>query len=151
MAEDAIVGTTVGVTGLATDADVTDTVTYTLDDECGRPLRHRRQYAAWSLSPAAFDYETATNHNITIRATSTDGSFATEIFVISVTDVNELGVTAISDSDAAADFVLENVAPGAVGRRNGVCRRRRTAPIRSATRSTTMPAGGLRSMPIRGS
>ena len=34
------------------------------------------------------------------------------MFTINVTDVNETGVTAISDTDATADFVLENAANG---------------------------------------
>ena len=58
------------------------------------------------------DYETATSHTITIRATSSDGSFSTQNFTIAVTDVNESGVGAISDTDAAADYVLENAANG---------------------------------------
>jgi hypothetical protein len=33
--ESAINGTTVGITALATDADATDTVTYSLDDDAG--------------------------------------------------------------------------------------------------------------------
>ena len=60
------------------------------------------------------DYETATSHAVTVRATSRDGSFSTQGFSISVTDVNESGVTAINDTDAAADGVLENAANGTV-------------------------------------
>ena len=44
VAEDAIVGTTVGLTGLATDADATDSVTYTPQRRRGRPVCHRRQH-----------------------------------------------------------------------------------------------------------
>ena len=65
------------------------------------------------LAMSAWSVKTR-RHNITIRATSIDGSFATEVFSIGVTDVNESGVTAISDTDGAADFVLENSAPGSV-------------------------------------
>ena len=39
----------------------------------------------------ALDYETATSHNITARATSSDGSITTQGFTINVTDVNEVG------------------------------------------------------------
>ena len=113
VAEDATVGTTVGVTGLAADADVTDTVTYTLDDDAGGLFAIDANTGVVTVA-GGLDYETATSHDITVRATSTDGSFATEIFTINVTDVNESGVTAISDTDAAADFVLENSAPGSV-------------------------------------
>ena len=113
VAEDAIVGTTVGVTGLAADADVTDDVTYTLDDNAGGLFAIDANTGEVTVA-GGLDYETATNHNITIRATSDDGSFATEIFAIDVTDVNESGITAISDSDAGADFILENSTPGSV-------------------------------------
>ncbi|MCP5017551.1 MAG: cadherin repeat domain-containing protein, partial [Ketobacter sp.] len=113
VAEDAIVGTTVGVTGLASDADVTDTVTYTLDDSAGGLFAIDANTGEVTVA-GALDYETAGSHNITIRATSTDGSFATEIFSISVTDVNESGISGVSDTDGAADFVLENSAPGSV-------------------------------------
>ena len=60
------------------------------------------------------DYETATSHNIIVRASSSDGSSNTQLFTINVTNVNESGVTAISDTDAAADSVLENVSVGTV-------------------------------------
>ena len=60
------------------------------------------------------DYETATSHDITIRATSSDGSFATEVFTISVTDVNESGVSAISDTDARGRFRAGECGPRTV-------------------------------------
>ncbi len=40
--ENATVGTVVGITALATDADGTDTVTYSLDDNAGGGLRSMR-------------------------------------------------------------------------------------------------------------
>ena len=76
----------------------TDTVTYTLDDDAGGLFAIDANTGIVTVA-GGLDYETATSHNITIRATSDDGSFATEIFSIGVTDVNESGVTAISDTD----------------------------------------------------
>ena len=98
------------------DADATNnTITYTLDDNAGGLFGIDSITGVVTVN-AALDYETATSHNVTVRATSTDGSFATQSFTINVTDVNETGVTAISDTDATADFVLENAANGtAVG------------------------------------
>ena len=46
------------------------------------------------------------------RTTSSDGSFASQSFNIAVTDVNESGITALSDTNGAADLVLENSAGG---------------------------------------
>ena len=111
-----MVGTAVGITASASDADATNnTITYTLDDDAGGRFAIDSNTGVVTVN-AALDYETATSHNVTVRATSTDGSFATQSFTINVTDVNESGVTAISDTDATADFVLENSANGtAVG------------------------------------
>src|SRR5207249_2895292 len=61
----------------------------------------------------ALDAETATSHSVTVRATSTDGSFSTASFTIAVTDVDESDTSAISDTDAAAETVAENAAVGA--------------------------------------
>jgi hypothetical protein len=58
------------------------------------------------------DYETNTSHSVTVLATSTDGSTSSQAFTINVTDVNESPVGAISDTDVAADYVLENSANG---------------------------------------
>ena len=115
VAENAAVGTTVGLTGLASDADATATITYSLDDNAGGRFAIHATTGVVTVN-AALDYETATSHSVTIRATSSDGSFSTQSFTIAVTDVNESGITAISDTDGAADYVLENAANGtAVG------------------------------------
>ena len=42
----------------------------------------------------SLDYETSTSHDITVRATSTDGSIATQLFTINIGDVNEAPVAA---------------------------------------------------------
>ena len=89
VAEDAIVGTAVGITGLASDADATDTVTYSWRTTRAAGLRSTPT-RAWSPSTGRLDYETATSHNITIRATSNDGSTSSQAFTINVTDVNEV-------------------------------------------------------------
>ena len=116
VAEDAILGTAVGITASANDADATNNaITYSLDDDAGGLFAIDGNTGVITVN-AALDFETATSHIVTVRATSADGSFATQSFTIQVTDVNETGVTAISDADATADFVLENAANGtAVG------------------------------------
>jgi Tfp pilus assembly protein FimT len=113
--EDAGIGSAVGITALATDPDVGDTVTYSLDDDAGGRFSIDANTGMITVS-AALDAETATSHNVTVRATSSDGSFSGRIFTISVSDVNEAPVGPISDTDASSDSVAENVGVGtAVG------------------------------------
>jgi hypothetical protein len=52
--------------------------------------------------------------NITVRATSADGSTADKVFAIAVNDVNEFAVTTPADSERAANAVDENSAVGTV-------------------------------------
>ncbi|MCA9063581.1 MAG: cadherin domain-containing protein, partial [Planctomycetaceae bacterium] len=112
VAEDAVAGATVGITASATDDDATtNTITYTLDDDAGGRFAINSSTGVVTVN-AALDYETATSHNVTVRATSVDGSFSTQLFSISVTDVNENGVSAISDTDATLNTVAENAANG---------------------------------------
>ena len=92
VAESATVGTYTGLTADASDADgTTNTVTYSLDDNAGG--RFTIDSATGVVTVAgALDYETATSHSVVVRATSADGSSATQSFTIQVTDVNESGV-----------------------------------------------------------
>jgi len=114
VAENASIGAVVGITANATDADATtNTITYTMDNSAGGLFAINGSTGVVTVA-AALDYETATSHSITVRATSADGSFATQTFSIAVTDVNESGVSAISDTNATTDFVAENSANGTV-------------------------------------
>ena len=112
VAENAGIGTAVGITAYAVDPDATtNAVTYTLDDDAGG--RFSIDAASGVLRVAgALDYETATSHAITVRATSADGSGSTAGLVIAVTDINEAGVGAISDVNPAMNAVAENAAIG---------------------------------------
>ena len=61
------------------------------------------------------DYETDTSHTIEVTATSTDGSTSAQSFVIGVTDdTSEFTVSAVTDTDAAANSVAENATGGTV-------------------------------------
>ena len=56
------------------------------------------------------------SRNITVRATSADGSFTDQVFTITINDVDEFDTGAVTDSNAAANTVAENAAIGtAVG------------------------------------
>ena len=109
--EGATVGTAVGITALATDADATDTVTYSLTSNPGGFFAIDANTGEVTVANA-LDYESAAAHSIEITATSSDGSTSTETFTIDVLDEDEADVSAISDTDSAADTVAENSAVG---------------------------------------
>ncbi|WP_029056752.1 cadherin repeat domain-containing protein, partial [Stappia stellulata] len=113
LAEDASIGTTVGIVANATDSDATDSVSYSVDD------------ARFTVDPdgtvrvtdgANFDAETESNIDVTVTATSTDGSTSSETFSVDVTDVNESAVSPVTDTDASANTLAEDASGGtAVG------------------------------------
>ncbi len=113
VAEDASVGAVVGVTALATDADATDSVTYSLSDDAGGLFAIDANTGVVTVA-GALDAETAASHNVEVTATSTDGSTSTETFNINVSDVNESAVSAVTDSNAAANTIAEDASVGAV-------------------------------------
>jgi Ca2+-binding RTX toxin-like protein len=118
VAENAANGTAVGITALAVDADATDSVTYSLVDSGGNPVSGGPFAidAATGVVTVAdnsqLDYESAPSHTLYVKATSSDGSEATQSFTVNLTDANEGGVGAVSDSDGSANAVAENAAIG---------------------------------------
>ncbi|WP_263627221.1 beta strand repeat-containing protein [Stappia stellulata] len=109
LAEDATGGTAIGIVANATDADVTDSVSYAVDDP------------RFTVDPdgtlrvadgASFDAETEAGINVTVTATSTDGSTSSETFTVDVTDVNESAVSPVVDTDAAANTLAEDASGG---------------------------------------
>lgn len=111
VAEDAAVGTEVGVTAFAQDDDVTNTVTYSLSDDAGGRFAIDANTGVITVN-GALDYETATSHSVTVLATSTDGSTSSRVFTINVIDVNEGAIGPVIDTDATADSVDEDAAIG---------------------------------------
>ncbi len=113
VAENAANGTTVGLTALAVDSDAsTNNILYTLDNNAaGRFAINSATGEITVADGTLLDYEAATAHTITVRATSADSSFSTADFTINLTDVNEAPVGVIVETDASANYVLEN-SPG---------------------------------------
>ena len=86
--ENAVAGTNVGITALATDGDGTATVGYSLDDDAGS------RFAIDAVSGVvtttqALDFESAASYSIIVRATSSDGSFRIQSLAIAVLDQND--------------------------------------------------------------
>ena len=65
-----------------------DTVTYSLDDDAGGRFVIDLNTGVVTTN-ALLDYEVSSSHSITVRATSTDGSFSTQVFTISLLDEND--------------------------------------------------------------
>ena len=142
VSENANVGDTVDVMAMATDADG-DTVTYSLDDDADGLFTIDANTGEVTVE-GNLDYETATSHTITVRATSTDGSSSTADMAINVADVTDgdtdNAVGAVSDSDTAASQVSENAN---VGDTVGVTALATDADGDTVTYSLDDDAGGL--------
>ena len=121
IAENATAGTTVGITAAAADADRDDSVSYSFADGSLTSGFFSIDSATGVVTLTAdnsLDFESAQQHGLTIKATSSDGSSASDTFTVAVTDHDEYDVefAAEPDADANANQVAENVsAATAVG------------------------------------
>ena len=112
--ENAAIGTVVGITALATDADATNnTVTYSLVDNADGAFTIDAATGVITVA-GTIDRETVANLNLTVRATSADGSTAESTFTVGVNDVNEFTVTTPTDTNTADNAVNDNAAVGTV-------------------------------------
>ena len=108
VAENASAGTVVGNLA-ASDFDLTDTHTYTLlDDAGGRFVLNGATVKV--AAGAQIDFETATAHDIIVRATDQGGRFVDKTLSISVNDINE----APTDVSLSVTSVAENTWLGPV-------------------------------------
>ena len=90
----------------AIDPDGT-TVTYALTDDAGGRFKIDANTGVLSVANSAdLNFEDITSHTVTVKATSTDGSTATQNFTINVSDVNE-PVSVPIDSNNAANRILK--------------------------------------------
>jgi protocadherin Fat 4 len=114
ISEDVSNGDSVGITASATDADGSNnTVTYSLSNDAGGIFEIDANTGEVSIADASgIDYETATSHTIEVTATSADGSTSTQSYTIDVSDVDEFDVSAVSDTDSAANSIAEDVSNG---------------------------------------
>src|SRR5262249_44333117 len=86
--ENAATGTLVGITALASDADVSNTgkpIVYSLQDTAGGRFKIDSSTGVVTVDDGTkIDFETSSSHNIVVKATSSDGSFTTRTFVITI-------------------------------------------------------------------
>ncbi|WP_417686851.1 beta strand repeat-containing protein [Roseibium sp.] len=112
VAENAAAGTVVGITAFASDADASDTVTYSITDD--RFVIDAETGVVTVAEGANLDAETVSSIDLEVTATSTDGSSTSATFTITISDENEFGITPLSDTDASDNTVAENAAAGTV-------------------------------------
>ena len=99
--ENSSVGTSVGITASATDADAADTVTYELSNDAGGLFKINGDGEVTVNGSLDYEAVVGDSHDITVLATSTDGSTSSKSFTISVTDdPDEHDVSDISTSIA---------------------------------------------------
>ena len=113
VAENAVEGTTTGLTGLAIDDDATATVNYILQDDAGGRFQIDPTTGVVSVADGSLlDRESAVSHDVTVLATSSDGSQQTAGFTILLVDVDEFDTGIVVDSDPATNQVTENAVIG---------------------------------------
>jgi hypothetical protein len=115
--ENATIGTAVGITADAIDPDATtNTMSYSLSSNPGGLFAIDAVTGVVTVASAIDREVVGPTTNITVLATSTDGSVADTVFTIAVADVNESPVGPVSDGNGAANTVLENAAICVVAR-----------------------------------
>ncbi|MFO0013051.1 MAG: DUF4347 domain-containing protein, partial [Planctomycetota bacterium] len=99
IAENSSNGTSVG-TVTAADVDSGDTRTYSLTDSAGGRFAINASTGQITVANSSLlDYESATSHNITVRAIDTAGALFDKVFSVTVSDVAEaLTLTAGNDT-----------------------------------------------------
>ena len=112
VAENASLGDATNLTAVASDGDTGATIrAYELTDDAGGLFTINPTTGAVTVA-GSLDYETATSHTITVKATSTDGDTNTQNFTISVTNVAD-NTPVLTDNNSAANAVSESASVGA--------------------------------------
>jgi CSLREA domain-containing protein len=112
--ENAPDGASVGITAHAADPDTgVDTVSYSLDQDAGGRFAIDALNGVVTVANGALvDYENVQSHAITVRATSTDGSYTTANFTIDILPLNDNSpvITSGGGGDSATFSIEENTA-----------------------------------------
>ena len=109
VAEGAAVDTVIGLTAQSTDSPAS-AILYALTDDAGGRFKIHATTGVVSVADGTLlDYESATGHTVTVRATDAAGNQVTQNFSIDVTNV---APTANADSDSTGENASLNVAAG---------------------------------------
>ena len=109
VAENASAGTPTGITATAEDVDG-DTVSFSLSDDAGGRFTIDEATGEVTVAEgAALDFETATSHNITVTATSEDGTESSQDYTIEIEDVQEnMAPIAVDDTTQPVEVSTTN-------------------------------------------
>ncbi|CAN7330447.1 RTX toxin [Mesorhizobium amorphae] len=111
IAELAAAGAPIGITASASDPDAGSTVTYSIDD-----TRFAIDAGSGVITRSAtgtLDFETQASINLTVTATSSDGSTTNQSFTLSVLNSPEpVAFNAQPDADTATNQITQNAAAG---------------------------------------
>ncbi|WP_192180539.1 RTX toxin [Mesorhizobium amorphae] len=111
IAELAVAGAPIGITASAADPDAGSTVTYSLNDT--RFIIDASSGVITRSANGTLDFETQTSINLTVTATSSDGSTANQSFTLAVTDSPEpVAFNTAPDADTAVNQIAQNAAAG---------------------------------------
>ncbi|WP_292500722.1 hypothetical protein [Mesorhizobium sp.] len=115
IAELAAAGAPTGITASATDPDAGSTVTYSLNDT--RFAIDASTGVITRSGTGTLDFETQSSIDLTVTATSSDGSTANKVFTLAVLDSPEpVAFNTPPDANTAANQIVQNAAAGtAVG------------------------------------
>ncbi|MEQ1826588.1 MAG: SBBP repeat-containing protein, partial [Pirellula sp.] len=113
--ESVAIGTIVNITANAGDADATTNgITYSLFGNDGGNFAIDTNTGIVTTAALLNRETVGATRNITVRATSPDGSTADTVFTINIHDLDEFNTGAVTDSNATANSVAENAANGTV-------------------------------------
>jgi VCBS repeat-containing protein len=110
--ENSAVGTLVGITANAFDADATNnTIQYSLVDNDGGRFDIDSVTGVVTVAGAIDREADGDSRNITVRATSIDGSYTDQTYTIAIYDIDEFVLIYLTDIDTTPNAVFENT-PG---------------------------------------
>ncbi|MBL4647314.1 MAG: cadherin domain-containing protein, partial [Rhizobiales bacterium] len=109
--EDAALGTIVDLQLTANDKDISDELTFVLENEADLPFEIDPNTGVITVSQSLSELGIA-SYSLDVRATSTDGSFARETFDVPVDEVDEYELSDITDLDNAHNEVDSNAQDG---------------------------------------
>ncbi|WP_018237170.1 metallophosphoesterase [Ensifer sp. BR816] len=110
IAELAAAGTAIGITASASDPDAGDTVTYSIDD--ARFAIDSNGVITRSAT-GTLDFETQSSITLTVTATSSDRSIATQTYTLNILNSQEaVAFNTPADTDTAANQIVQNAAAG---------------------------------------
>ncbi|MER8464781.1 RTX toxin [Mesorhizobium sp. M1396] len=111
IAELATAGAPTGITASATDPDAGSTVTYTINDS--RFVINSSSGVITRSSTGTLDFETQPSINLTVTATSSDRSTASQAFTLAVLNSAEpVAFNTSPDANPAANQIAQNAAAG---------------------------------------